>query len=239
MAEPLNGPAGDRVRAAARRPVHRHAARRLRRRRDQDRGAGRRRRDARLGPPAPQRPLAVVVDPGPQQALRRAEPARARGPADRRRAGRHRRHRARELPARDDGEVGPRARGRPRAQPARDLRARVRLRPDRPLRAPPRLRLGGRGDLRPAPHQRLPGPGAAARGICLGDTLAAQSAFQGILLALYARERGAEGQVVDAGDRRRLLRDERVARRSSTRRPASSASRPARGCRGSRRRTST
>ena len=36
-------------------------------------------------------------------------------------------------------------------------------------------------------------------GISLGDTLAAQSAFQGILLALYARERGDEGQVVDAG----------------------------------------
>ena len=35
-------------------------------------------------------------------------------------------------------------------------------------------------------------------GISLGDTLAAQSAFQGILLALLARERGAEGQVVDA-----------------------------------------
>ena len=35
-------------------------------------------------------------------------------------------------------------------------------------------------------------------GISLGDTLAAQSAFQGILLALFARERGAEGQVVDA-----------------------------------------
>jgi len=36
-------------------------------------------------------------------------------------------------------------------------------------------------------------------GISLGDTLAAQSAFQGILLALYAREKGADGQVVDAG----------------------------------------
>src|ERR1700742_701333 len=35
-------------------------------------------------------------------------------------------------------------------------------------------------------------------GTSLGDTLAAQSAFQGILLALYAREKGAEGQVVDA-----------------------------------------
>src|SRR6478735_2409901 len=36
-------------------------------------------------------------------------------------------------------------------------------------------------------------------GISLGDTLAAQSAFQGILMALYARDaRGAAGQVVDA-----------------------------------------
>jgi crotonobetainyl-CoA:carnitine CoA-transferase CaiB-like acyl-CoA transferase len=36
-------------------------------------------------------------------------------------------------------------------------------------------------------------------GISLGDTLAAQSAFQGILLALYARDvRGARGQVIDA-----------------------------------------
>src|SRR3954454_15771966 len=36
-------------------------------------------------------------------------------------------------------------------------------------------------------------------GLSLGDTLAAQSAFQGILLALYVRDaRGATGQVVDA-----------------------------------------
>jgi crotonobetainyl-CoA:carnitine CoA-transferase CaiB-like acyl-CoA transferase len=36
-------------------------------------------------------------------------------------------------------------------------------------------------------------------GLSLGDTLAAQSAFQGILLALYARDaRGTTGQVVDA-----------------------------------------
>src|SRR5436305_2678248 len=36
-------------------------------------------------------------------------------------------------------------------------------------------------------------------GISIGDTLAAQSAFTGILLALYARDaRGAEGQVIDA-----------------------------------------
>ena len=36
-------------------------------------------------------------------------------------------------------------------------------------------------------------------GLSLGDTLAAQSAFQGILLALYARDaKGGQGQVVDA-----------------------------------------
>ena len=43
-----------------------------------------------------------------------------------------------------------------------------------------------------------PGEAPPRNGISLGDTLAAQSAFQGILLALYARERGAQGQVVDA-----------------------------------------
>lgn len=45
-------------------------------------------------------------------------------------------------------------------------------------------------------HPDLPPPRS---GISLGDTLAAQSAFQGIMLALYARDaRGGEGQVVDA-----------------------------------------
>jgi crotonobetainyl-CoA:carnitine CoA-transferase CaiB-like acyl-CoA transferase len=44
-----------------------------------------------------------------------------------------------------------------------------------------------------------PGQAPPRSGISLGDTLAAQSAFQGILLALYARDaRGASGQVVDA-----------------------------------------
>jgi len=43
-----------------------------------------------------------------------------------------------------------------------------------------------------------PGQAPPRSGISLGDTLAAQSAFQGILLALYAREHGATGQVVDA-----------------------------------------
>jgi crotonobetainyl-CoA:carnitine CoA-transferase CaiB-like acyl-CoA transferase len=43
-----------------------------------------------------------------------------------------------------------------------------------------------------------PGQAPPRNGISFGDTLAAQSAFQGILLALYARERGEQGQVVDA-----------------------------------------
>ncbi len=46
-----------------------------------------------------------------------------------------------------------------------------------------------------------PGEAPPRSGISLGDTLAAQSAFQGILLALYARDAGGaagRGQVVDA-----------------------------------------
>ena len=44
-----------------------------------------------------------------------------------------------------------------------------------------------------------PGQAPPRTGISLGDTLAAQSAFQGILLALYARDaKGEQGQVIDA-----------------------------------------
>src|SRR3954451_19436621 len=44
-----------------------------------------------------------------------------------------------------------------------------------------------------------PGQAPPRSGISLGDTLAAQSAFQGILLSLYARDaRGEQGQVIDA-----------------------------------------
>jgi crotonobetainyl-CoA:carnitine CoA-transferase CaiB-like acyl-CoA transferase len=44
-----------------------------------------------------------------------------------------------------------------------------------------------------------PGQAPPRSGISLGDTLAAQSAFQGILLALYVRDaRGGKGQVIDA-----------------------------------------
>jgi crotonobetainyl-CoA:carnitine CoA-transferase CaiB-like acyl-CoA transferase len=43
-----------------------------------------------------------------------------------------------------------------------------------------------------------PGQAPPRAGISLGDTLAAWSAFQGILLALHAREASGQGQVVDA-----------------------------------------
>ena len=242
MAEPLSAASRrDRVRAAARRPVHRHAARRLRRRRDQGRGAGRPATRCATGAACATTTTrlwwSILARNKRSVALNLREPEGQRIAAELRR---DRRHRARELPPRHDGEVGARARGRPRAQPARDLRARLRLRPDRPLRAPPGLRLRRRGDLRPALHQRLPRPGAAALG-----HLPRRHARRAVRLpghparALRARERARTGQVVDAEHRRRVLRDDGVDRRSSTRRPASSASRPARGSRASRRATST
>ena len=64
----------------------------------------------------------------------------------------------------------------------------------------PGLRLRRRGASSGLRHiNGYPDQAPPRAGISFGDTLAAQSAFQGILLALYARERGAEGQVVDAG----------------------------------------
>src|SRR3954451_13081055 len=65
---------------------------------------------------------------------------------------------------------------------------------DRPGFASAGEAIGGLRYINGYPGQAPPRPG-----ISLGDTLAAQSAFQGILLAIYARDaRGATGQVVDA-----------------------------------------
>src|ERR671921_1925583 len=64
---------------------------------------------------------------------------------------------------------------------------------DRPGFASAGEAIGGLRHINGYPGQAPPRPG-----ISLGDTLAAQSAFQGILLALIARANGAEGQVVDA-----------------------------------------
>jgi crotonobetainyl-CoA:carnitine CoA-transferase CaiB-like acyl-CoA transferase len=65
---------------------------------------------------------------------------------------------------------------------------------DRPGFASAGEAIGGLRYINGHPDQAPP-----RSGISLGDTLAAQSAFQGILLALYARDAGgANGQVVDA-----------------------------------------
>jgi crotonobetainyl-CoA:carnitine CoA-transferase CaiB-like acyl-CoA transferase len=65
---------------------------------------------------------------------------------------------------------------------------------DRPGFASAGEAIGGLRYINGHPDQAPP-----RSGISLGDTLAAQSAFQGILLALYARDvGGATGQVVDA-----------------------------------------
>jgi crotonobetainyl-CoA:carnitine CoA-transferase CaiB-like acyl-CoA transferase len=65
---------------------------------------------------------------------------------------------------------------------------------DRPGFASASEAIGGLRYINGYPDQAPP-----RTGISLGDTLAAQSAFQGILLALYARDaRGEQGQVIDA-----------------------------------------
>jgi crotonobetainyl-CoA:carnitine CoA-transferase CaiB-like acyl-CoA transferase len=65
---------------------------------------------------------------------------------------------------------------------------------DRPGFASASEAIGGLRFINGYPDQAPP-----RTGISLGDTLAAQSAFQGILLALYVRDvRGEPGQVVDA-----------------------------------------
>ncbi len=89
-----------------------------------------------------------------------------------------------------------RARGATRAPSTRACPATARPAATATGRASPRAgeAIAGLRHINGYPDQAPP-----RSGISLGDTLAAQSAFQGILLALYARDaRGAEGQVVDA-----------------------------------------
>ena len=193
-------PQGGRVRPAPRRPVRRHAARRLRRRRGQDRGAARRRPDARLGPAAPQRPLPLVVDPRPQQALRDAQPAHgggpgARAPAVRRRPTSWSRTSA---PARWRSGAWAPTTSTPSTRAPSTPASRATARPGATATAPGFASAGeALGGLRYI--NGYPGQAPPRSGISLGDTLAAQSAFQGILLALYARDvHGAPGQTIDA-----------------------------------------
>ena len=150
-----------------------------------------------------------------------------------------RRHRARELPARHDGEVGlgPRT-----CTPATRSCIYARVSgygqtgryADRPGFASAGEAISGLRHINGYPDQAPP-----RSGISLGDTLAAQSAFQGILLALY-RPRAAAPRA-RSSTRASSTPASRCSspRRSSTRRPGSCASRPARGCRGSRPATST
>ena len=84
-------------------------------------------------------------------------------------------------------------------QPRRDLRAGEGLRADGQLPRAGGFAAGGEAIAGLRYINGYPGPGPPRTGVSLGDTLAAQAAFQGILLALYARDaRGAAGQVVDA-----------------------------------------
>ena len=108
--------------------------------------------------------------------------------------------RARELPARHDGALGPRPEDVHAPQSGRDLRAGHRLRPDRPLSRAAGIRgRAARRSAACATSTATPDQAPPRTGISLGDSLAALSAFQGILLALYARDaRGGAGQVVDA-----------------------------------------
>ena len=143
-------------------PLACQTPRRLRRRGDQDRAPDRRRRHARARSVQGRHPDLVVGDLS-QQAHTRAEPVLARGRRGVPAAGRHRRRRRRELPARHPGALGPRSRPAPRAQPRPGARADHRLRPDRAVRRARRLRHPRRGDERlRAPHRRGRRPADAA-----------------------------------------------------------------------------
>ena len=120
---------------------------------DQDRAPRPRRRHARPRPRQGRRP-AVVEGDLPQQAHGRPRPR----PSRRRRgvppARRHRRRGRGELPARHAGALGARARRAAGGQPGLGARADHRLRPDRSVRRPGRVRHAGRGDERLRPPHR-------------------------------------------------------------------------------------
>ena len=84
-------------------------------------------------------------------------------------------------------------------QPSHHRRARLRLRANRPLRAPPRVRHGGRGFQRSAGLHRLPGWAADAVRLPLADTVAATFGLIGLLGAVYERDvaGSGKGQEVD------------------------------------------
>ena len=113
-----------------------------------------------------------------------------------------RRRGVRELPPRHPGGLGPGPR-RPRPPPG--VRAHQRLRPGRPLRAPPRARPLGRGLRRPAPPDRRSRPAPVRPGVTVADYLTGVFAAEAALAALYRRGRRrplgpnrGRGAVIDA-----------------------------------------
>ena len=155
MPTALGRPQGRRHRDPPGRAAHRHAPRRLRRRRGEGRAPqGRRPAQLRLGEG---RRVAVVAVRQPQQGLRDARAsASPDGAGAAEGAGGRRRRPDRELPARHHGALGPRLGGAVGDQPPPRHGAGDGLRPDRPLLRPPRLRHAGRVDERVRPPQRLP-----------------------------------------------------------------------------------
>ena len=134
--------ARSRLHAGVRRPVRVLPARPPRRRRDQDRAAGRRRHALRtaeqgLGRQGPRNGVALDQR---QQAQHRARSVEARGDRGREAARRQGRRRHGEFPARRDGQARHRLRGALRRQPAPHLRGRVRFRPHGAGEAHRRLR---------------------------------------------------------------------------------------------------
>ena len=135
-----------------------------------------------------------------QQALRRAQPARGARPGDRRASCARPQTSSSRTSARARWSAGTSARSRcTRVNPG-CIYARVSgygqsgSYRDRAGFAAGGEAIAGLRYINGYPDQAPP-----RTGISLGDTLAAQSAFQGILMALYARDaRGATGQVVDA-----------------------------------------
>ena len=146
-----------------------------------------------------------------------------------------RRHRARELPPRHDGEVGPRAGGRARAQPA------LRSTPASPATARPAATATARAS--PPPARRSPACATSTATPTRRRRAAASASATRSPPSPRSRASCSRSTPASAAPRARSWTRASSTpasrcssrRRSSTRRPASSASRPGRGCRASRR----
>ncbi len=183
-----------RARDAPRRALHRPPARRHGGGDHQGGAAGQAGPAAGVGEGPLQGALALVAGAVAQQEVRDAQPAHREGPGASARPGEAERRARRELPPRHAREVEPRLGAAQRGQPAAHPLPGLRLRPDRPVRAARRLRLGRGGDGRHPPHQRLPGRAAAPDA--------------------HLARRLARGDVRRAGDPRRALPPRRARRRA-------------------------